>query len=197
MQTLKWPSSVGCPLPDTHGPRGTTNQPTRPSLVTAEPGLPATYYLPRTCIADVQRLQGILCKRTRGAVGIRARVPVEVSGRGAATVVVPTLRVAVWSTACGQRDSVQEAPTNFGSATRTVACTTPIQHFLTHILRWMHHVHCRTALHHPHLLLLQVLQEPSSEPAWPQIWSLTEAKMTTTPDPLVPAHRHDHQFVTI
>ncbi|KAL3201621.1 hypothetical protein MRX96_042913 [Rhipicephalus microplus] len=68
------------------------------SLVTAEPGLPATYYLPRPCVADVLRLPGILCPRTRGAVGIRAQVPAEVSGPDTATVVVPTLQVAAWST---------------------------------------------------------------------------------------------------
>ncbi|KAH8032399.1 hypothetical protein HPB51_024591 [Rhipicephalus microplus] len=54
------------------------------SLVTPEPGLPATYYLPWPCVADVLRLQGILYQRTRGAVGLRARVPTEVSGQDAA-----------------------------------------------------------------------------------------------------------------
>ncbi|KAL3247210.1 hypothetical protein MRX96_057149 [Rhipicephalus microplus] len=78
-----------------------------PSLVTVEPGLPATFYLPRPCVADVLRLQGILCLRTRGAVGLRARVPAEVSGRDAAGG-------SAWSTAptgppglpCEQRGAV-------------------------------------------------------------------------------------------
>ncbi|KAL3192088.1 hypothetical protein MRX96_018207 [Rhipicephalus microplus] len=78
-----------------------------PSLVTVEPGLPATFYLPRPCVADVLRLQGILCLRTRGAVGLRARVPSEVSGRDAAGG-------SAWSTAptgppglpCEQRGAV-------------------------------------------------------------------------------------------
>ncbi|KAL3197730.1 hypothetical protein MRX96_053875, partial [Rhipicephalus microplus] len=72
-----------------------------------EPGLPATFYLPRPCVADVLRLQGILCLRTRGAVGLRARVPAEVSGRDAAGG-------SAWSTAptgppglpCEQRGAV-------------------------------------------------------------------------------------------
>ncbi|KAH8033032.1 hypothetical protein HPB51_005799 [Rhipicephalus microplus] len=78
-----------------------------PSLVTVEPGLPATFYLPRPCVADVLRLQGILCLRTRGAVGLRARVPAEVSGRDEAGG-------SAWSTAptgppglpCEQRGAV-------------------------------------------------------------------------------------------
>ncbi|KAL3191312.1 hypothetical protein MRX96_018720 [Rhipicephalus microplus] len=37
------------------------------------------------------------CEQGRG-VGLQARVPVEVSGRDAATVLVPTLQVAAWST---------------------------------------------------------------------------------------------------
>ncbi|KAL3172513.1 hypothetical protein MRX96_043224 [Rhipicephalus microplus] len=84
-----------------------------PSLVTVEPGLPATFYLPRPCVADVLRLQGILCLRTRGAVGLRARVPAEVSGRDAAGG-------SAWSTAptgppgppCGQREPAQDVATN-------------------------------------------------------------------------------------
>ncbi|KAL3186627.1 hypothetical protein MRX96_027438 [Rhipicephalus microplus] len=69
-----------------------------PSLVTAEPGQPATYYLPRLCVADGMRLQGILCPRARGTEGLWARVPAEVSGRDSATVVLLTFQVAAWST---------------------------------------------------------------------------------------------------
>ncbi|KAL3214640.1 hypothetical protein MRX96_034804 [Rhipicephalus microplus] len=81
----RWGSLLGCWVLD-------------PSLVTAEPGQPATCYLPWPCVADVLRLQDILCPRTREAVGLRARVPAEVSGWDVAMVVVPTLRVAAWST---------------------------------------------------------------------------------------------------
>ncbi|KAL3245617.1 hypothetical protein MRX96_046834, partial [Rhipicephalus microplus] len=63
-----------------------------------EPGLPATFYLPRPCVADVLRLQGILCLRTRGAVGLRARVPVEVSGLYVVGGGAYTLQVAASST---------------------------------------------------------------------------------------------------
>ncbi|KAH8025815.1 hypothetical protein HPB51_012137 [Rhipicephalus microplus] len=69
-----------------------------PSLVTVEPGLPATFYLPRPCVADVLRLQGILCLRTRGAVGLRARVPAEVSGLYVVGGGAYTLQVAASST---------------------------------------------------------------------------------------------------
>ncbi|KAL3209422.1 hypothetical protein MRX96_052364 [Rhipicephalus microplus] len=63
-----------------------------------EPGLPATFYLPRPCVADVLRLQGILCLRTRGAVGLRARVPAEVSGLYVVGGGAYTLQVAASST---------------------------------------------------------------------------------------------------
>ncbi|KAL3180357.1 hypothetical protein MRX96_008924 [Rhipicephalus microplus] len=55
-----------------------------PSLVTAEPGLPATYYLPGPCVTGVLWLQGILSPMTREAVGLRTQFPEEVSGRGVA-----------------------------------------------------------------------------------------------------------------